>query len=40
MVSSSASFAAHFLRVVIKLSILLSFSISISLIFARDAPRL
>ena len=39
MVSSSASFAAHFLRVVIKLSTLLSFSISLSLLCSRVMRR-
>jgi hypothetical protein len=39
VVSSSASFAAHFLRVVIKLSTLLSFSISLSLLCSRVMRR-
>ena len=39
MVSSSASFAAHFLRGVIKLSTLLSFSISLSLLYSRVMRR-
>ena len=39
MVSSSASFAPHFLRVVIKLSTLLSFSISLSLLCSRVMRR-